>query len=71
MRNCTTNIPRVFMSIIAEYFPPGHVLRSSFNANTVKVSYRTMPNMAKMLAKHNSKVVAKSRSAPTTNEGCN
>ena len=70
-QNCTTNIPKVFMSIIAECFPPGHVLRSSFNANTVKVSYRTMPNMAQMLAKHNSKVIAKSRPAPTTKEGCN
>ena len=30
-----------------------------------------MPNMAQMLAKHNSKVIAKSRPAPTTYEGCN
>ena len=61
-QNCTTNIPKVFMAIIAECFPPGHILRSSFNSNTVKVSYRTMTNMAQVLAKHNAKVIAKSRS---------
>ena len=64
--NCTTNIPKAFMRIIAECFPPGHVLRSSFNTNTVKASYRTMPNMAQVLAKHNAKVIAKtSPSSPT------
>ena len=70
-QNCTTNIPKVFLSIIAECFPPGHVLRSSFNANTVKVSYRTMTNMAQHLSKHNAKVIAESRPAPTVKEGCN
>ena len=70
-QNCTTNIPKVFMSIIAECFPPGHALRSSFNSNTVKVSYRTMQNMAQVLAKHNAKVIAKSRPAPPVKEGCN
>ena len=69
--NCTTNIPKLFMAIIAECFPPGHILRSSFNANTVKVSYRTMTNMAQVLSKHNSKVIAKNRPTPTVEEGCN
>ena len=69
--NCTTNIPKAFMRIIAECFPPGHVLRSSFNTNTVKASYRTMPNMAQVLAKHNAKVIAKTRQTLLTNEGCN
>ena len=50
--NCTNNIPKVFMTIIAECFPPGHILRSTFNANTVKLSYSTMTNMAQVLAKH-------------------
>ena len=70
-QNCTTNIPKVFMSIIAQCFPPGHVLRSSFNTNTVKVSYKTMTNMAQVLAKHNAKVIAKTRPAPPVFEGCN
>ena len=69
--NCTTNIPKVFMAIIAECFPPGHILRSSFNANTVKVSYRTMTNMSQVLAKHNSKVIAGKRPPPVVKEGCN
>ena len=69
--NCTTNIPKLFMAIIAECFPPGHILRSSFNANTVKVSYRTMTNMAQVLSKHNAKVIAKNRPTPTVEEGCN
>ena len=69
--NCTTNIPRVFMNIIAECFPPGHLLRSCFNANNVKVSYRTMSNMAQVVAKHNAKVVAEKRPKTAAKEGCN
>ena len=69
--NCTTNIPKVFMGIIAECFPPGHILRSTFNTNTVKVSYRTMSNMSQILAKHNTKVIAQKRPAPAAKKGCN
>ena len=36
----------------------------------MKVSYRTMTNMAQVLAKHNNKVIAKSRPAPNIDEGC-
>ena len=59
------------MNIIAECFPPGHILRSCFNANNVKVSYRTMSNMAQVVAKHNAKVVAEKRPKTAAKEGCN
>ena len=52
---CVFNI-----NIFAECFPPGHILRSSFNANTVKVSYRSMTNMAQVISKHNARVIVTS-----------
>ena len=48
----------------------GHVLRSTFNRNTVKASYRTMTNMAQILSKHNKKVLNKERPKTVVNEGC-
>ena len=69
-KNVVTNIPRLFMSIIAECFPPGHVLRSSFNKSNIKVSYRTTTNLAQILSKHNNKVLSKAR-PEVVNEGCN
>ena len=66
-----TNIASSFLKIIDECFPVGHILRSSFNRNTIKASYRTMTNMAQLLAKHNKKVLNSVRPKPEVNEGCN
>ena len=57
-------------SLEAQKGPFGLKQRSTFNPNTVKVSYRTMTNMAQVLAKHNNKVIVRSRPAPTIDEGC-
>ena len=66
-----TNIAGAFLKIIDECFPVGHILRGSFNRNTVKASYRTMTNMAQLLSKHNKKVLSKARPRVEVNEGCN
>ena len=66
-----TNIASTFLNIIDECFPAGHVLRSSFNRNTIKASYRTMANMAQTVAKHNKKVLSTIRPKVEVNEGCN
>ena len=63
-----TNVARDFLRLIDSCFPTGHLLHKSFNRNTVKASYRTMPNMGQILAKQNAKVT--SRALPAE-EGCN
>ena len=69
-----TNVASTFLALIESCFPPGHALRGTFNRNTVKVSYRTMTNMAQVVAKHNHKVVEKSKPvvvvAPGDNCNC-
>ena len=49
--------------------PPGHSLHKILNRNTVKLSYRTMPNMKQVLSMHNSKVAYRKEQTPPS--GCN
>ena len=58
-----TNVASTFLSIIDSCFPTDHPLRSIINRNTVKVSYRTMTNMSRVISKHNTKVIKRSRPA--------
>ena len=52
-----TNIGKEFLNIIREEFPRGHSLYPVINKNTIKVSYRCMPNMAKKISSHNNKIL--------------
>ena len=54
--NVSTNIGAKFLRIVDSCIPPGHILRKIINRNSIKVSYRCMPNMKKALGKHNSKI---------------
>ena len=60
-----TNIGREFLSLIDKHFPPGHILHSVVNRNTVKVSYRCLPNMGSVIARHNSKILRQESTTPT------
>jgi hypothetical protein len=53
-QNVKTNVGAKFIKSVDESFPPGHPLHSILNRHTLKVSYRTMPNMAQVVSKHNS-----------------
>ena len=48
-----TNVGKLFLRIIDSSFPQGNPLRKLFNRNTVKVSYKCMPNMGSIVSKHN------------------
>ena len=67
--NVSTNIGAKFLRIINKCFPPDHPLRKIVNRNTVKLSYRCMPNMSQNLARHNSKVSKPQAQQP--DPGCN
>ena len=51
-------------------FPPSHPLSKIINRNKVKVSYRCMPNMGQVIAKHNSKIARKNQEQQPP-PGCN
>ena len=56
--------------MIDDCFPPAVPLSKIINRNTVKVSYRCMPNMKQILSKHNAKV-AKPPQDQQPPPGCN
>ena len=55
--NVETNVGKVFLELLDTHFPPGHKLRSVMNRDSVKFSYRCLPNMGSYVAKNNSKVL--------------
>ena len=68
--NVSTNIGAKFLQIIDTCFPRGHILYKIINRNTVKVSYRCMPNMKQILGKQNSKI-KNQKSVQPPPPGCN
>ena len=57
----TTKLGQLFLSLLDECFPVGHVLRRTFNRHTVQLSYRTMPNLSKIIAANNNKVLSEDK----------
>ena len=51
------------MQLLDTHFPPGHILRSVMNRNSVKISYRCLPNIGSYMAKHNSKILNQENNA--------
>ena len=62
-RSVTTNVGRQFLTILDRCFPPGHPCHKALNRQTVKVSYRTLPNIGHILASHNAKIIGKGEAA--------
>ena len=60
--NVQTNIGEKFLKLIDKCFPQNHPLRKVINRNTVKVSYKCMPNMK--ISKHNHKVKKEVENSP-------
>ena len=56
-----TNVGRTFLQLLDKNFPPHHRLHKLLNRKTVKISYSTMPNMARHIASHNRKILQKSK----------
>ena len=58
-----TNVAKEVLELVDKHPSPGHVLHSICNRSTIKVSYRSLPNMKAVISKHNSKIL---RSNATT-----
>ena len=68
--NVKTNVGQKFLKIIDECFPKGHPLHKIFNRNTVKMSYKCMPNMARSIAGHNSRFLQQQSVTPPAKCNC-
>ena len=59
--NVKTNIGKDFLNLVDRAFPPDNPLSKLFNRQTVKLSYKRMPNMSQAVAGHNSKILSEDR----------
>ena len=57
-----------FLTLVDRALPANNPLHKLFTRQTVKLSYKCMPNMATCIARHNNKVL---RSEPPRNTSCN
>ena len=64
-----TNIARKFLCMIEKHFPKGTLLGKYLNKNTVKVSYRTCPNLQSTITGHNKRVLGTTQRPDE--KGCN
>ena len=70
--NVQTNVGKEFLLLVDKHFPKGHFLHPILNRNTVKISYRCLPNMGRRIAMHNSKTLkSASNQAPKPKATCN
>ena len=67
--NVKTKIGEKFLAAIKNCFPPSHPLAKIINRNTVKISYRCMPNMKQAISRHNHQVQRENETNPVG--GCN
>ena len=58
-----TNVGREFLDLLDRAFPPENSLHKLFSRQTVKISYKCMPNMGTLVARHNSKVLREDQPA--------
>ena len=67
--NVQTNVGKEFLSLLDKHFPRGHEI---INRNTVKMSYRCLPNMGRKVSNHNNKVLkGYTNSTPQAPASCN
>ena len=63
--NVKTNVGKEFLLLVDKHFPAGHLLHSVLNRNTIKISYRCLPNMGRKIANQNSKILKAAAPNPT------
>ena len=51
--NVKSNVGKEFLKLIETAFPPSNPLHKLFTRQTLKLSYRCMPNMAQAISRHN------------------
>ena len=70
--NVKTNLGKEFLELLDKHFPKGSPLNKYLNRNTIKISYRCLPNMGRRVAMHNSKILKnKVNPTPKPKANCN
>ena len=62
-----TKVGEKFFKILSKNFPKGSPYYKLFNQNTVKMSYRTTPNLKRIISSHNKKIL----NPPVQSRTCN
>ena len=57
--NVRTKVGEKILKLVKASFPPSNSLHKIFNKNTIKISYRTTPNMSEIIKGHNRKLFDK------------
>ena len=70
-KDVQTNIGEKFLKLVDKNFPPGHPLAKLINRNTIKISYRCMPNMKMAISRHNHRVQKAVEEQVQAEPGCN
>ena len=58
-KHVASNIGKQFLNLLDTCFPPTNKLHKILNRNTVKLSYRCMPNMKQIVSNHNKTILNK------------
>ena len=69
--NVKSNVGRDFLQLLDNAFPPSNPLHKLFKRQTVKLSYKCMPNMAVAVSRHNAKVTKDDQQQVQPLPGCN
>ena len=70
--NIATDVGGKFLSLVRKHFGKGTPLYHLFNTKKLKLSYSTVPNMKRLIAGHNKKVIARAEGRESAaSYGCN
>ena len=56
-KSVKSNVGEIFLDLVQKHFTPQHHFRKIFNANTIKLSYSCMPNVANIIKQTNSHIL--------------
>ena len=70
-KHVASNIGKQFLNLLDTCFPPTNKLHKILNRNTVKISYRCMPNMKQIISNHNKTILNKDNNTESKTNNCN
>ena len=70
-KNVKTPVASKFFSLLDKCFPADSKLRPIMNKNTIKLSYSTLPNLQKIIAGHNKKILTNYQKDKNQDKTCN
>ena len=69
--NVSQSVSHQFLKLLDKCFDKSNPLHKILNRHTVKVSYRTTPNLKKIIASHNAQIQTKTKTEPVLEKKCN